>query len=190
VRAALHRVQEADRRVAVAVADRWPRLTLSAGASVSAGYGPAFFWGWLANLAANLVAPLVDGGARRAEVDRVRAKSAEALHRYGQVVLTSLKEVEDALVRERQIGLQVASLERQLRLSGDVVDQVRGAYLQGAEEYLRVLDALGRHQALERALLAARRERFEQRIALCRALAGGWALPAPADADKSARRSP
>lgn len=179
LRSALRRVEEADRRTAAAVADRWPRLSLSAGVSTSAGYGPPFLWGWLVNLAANLVAPLVDGGARRAEVDRARARAAELLNRYGQVALVALREVEDALTKEHNTGRLVDSLERQLQLSAAVVDQVRGRYLQGAEEYLRVLDAVLRHQALERSLLVARWELLAERVALCRALAGGWKMTAP-----------
>ncbi|MDY0000387.1 MAG: TolC family protein [Polyangia bacterium] len=182
VRGALRRVEEADQRVGAALADRWPRLSLSATIGASGTYGPPALWTWLANLAANLVAPLFDGGSRRAEVERVRAKASEALNKYAQVVLTAIKEVEDALGRERESTRQVESLERQLRLSGQVVGQLRAAYLQGAEEYPRVLDVLIRHQLLERALLAARRERLEHRVALCRGLAGAFPIPAPGKA--------
>ena len=45
--------------VAQAVAERYPRVSLSASLA-STGQ----LEGWLANLAANLVAPLVDGGGR------------------------------------------------------------------------------------------------------------------------------
>jgi NodT family efflux transporter outer membrane factor (OMF) lipoprotein len=179
VHSAYLKVRAADRRVAAALADRYPRLSLSAKASLTGGFNPAAFYSWLTNLAANLLAPLFDGGARRAEVARTRAVAAGALHEYGQTVLVALREVEDALTREQQQARYLASLDRQLRLSALVIEQLRHGYLNGAEEYLRVLDALLRHQALQRTRLAATRDRLLYRIALCRALAGGWKIRRP-----------
>lgn len=176
-RSAYFAVQVADRRLAVAIAERFPRLSLSASGSAGAAFGGAQLASWIANLAANLVAPLVDGGDRRAEVARTRAVAAEALDRYGQVILSALREVEDALAREEQHTKYLASLDRQLRLSASVIEQTRQGYLYGGEQYLRVLDALIRHQGLQRARLTAERALLAQRIALCRALAGGFDVP-------------
>jgi len=189
VRSAHLQVQAADRRAATALAERFPRLSLTAGGSVGAVFDGAWVGSWLANLAANLLAPIFDGGARRAEVERTRAVVAEALHRYGQVVLVALREVEDALARERQQTLLLASLDQQLKISGLVIDQTRQSYLYGGEQYLRVLDAMIRHQALQRARLAAERALREHRIALCRALAGGFELARPAEPRVIARRA-
>lgn len=176
VRAAHHKLRAADQRVASAIADRFPRLSISAGASVTGGFNPTSFYSWLANLAANLLAPLFDGGARKAEVARTRAVAAEALAAYGKVVLVALREVEDALVRERLQRRYIVSLDKQLRLSTSVVAQVQRRYGNGEEEYLRVLDALIKHQALTRTSLTSRRDLVLFRVALCRALAGSWKL--------------
>ena len=83
VRAAELRVQAADRRVAAAVADRFPRLSLSVRAETSAERIHDLFDNWLAGLAANVVAPLFDGGLRRAEIERTRAAVSEQLDSYG-----------------------------------------------------------------------------------------------------------
>lgn len=174
VQSAYLRVAAADQEMAAALADRFPRLSLAAGLDTSGGDAGDLFDNWLANLAANLTGPLIDGGQRRAEVDRTRAVAAERLHSYGQIVLEALGEVEDALVNERRQGETLASLERQYELAGLVVEQVRRRYLNGAENYQRVLDALLSHQQLQRTLLRTRRELIEDRIDLCRALAGGW----------------
>ena len=96
LRAAYLRVQAADHRVAAAIADRFPRLGLSARADTTAPDIRDLFDNWLATLAANLSAPLFDAGQRQAEVARTRAVASERLNAYGQVVLTSLKEVEEA----------------------------------------------------------------------------------------------
>jgi NodT family efflux transporter outer membrane factor (OMF) lipoprotein len=176
VRSAWHSLQAADHRVAAAIADRFPRLSLSAGLDTSGGEVRDLFDNWLASLAANLVGPIVDGGLRRAEVDRTRAVAAEALHSYGQTVLESLGEVEDALSREQWQKVYIDSLDRQLELAERAIERVRDRYINGAVDYQRVLDALLSYQSLQRTRLTALRELFEFRIDLYRALGGGWEM--------------
>lgn len=174
VRSAWYRLRAADKRIAAAVADRFPRISLSGRVDSSAGQVEDLFQDWLSSVAANLVGPLIDGGRRRAEVDRARAAAAEALNDYGQVMLAALGEVEDALVRERQQKEHLASLERQLHLAELAEATLRDRYLQGAVDFQRALTAQLATQSLQRRQLAARQELIGYRIDLCRALAGGW----------------
>jgi len=97
VRQTYLQVQAADQRMAVAVSERFPRISLTAKLDFDA---TELFNNWLTNIAANLLVPIIDGGQRKAEVDRTEAVRFEALNRYKQTVLTALKEVEDALVQE------------------------------------------------------------------------------------------
>ncbi|MHC5019629.1 MAG: efflux transporter outer membrane subunit [Planctomycetota bacterium] len=185
-RAAL-RVQSADQRVAAAVADRFPRLSLSADATTSGGDVGDLFDFWAANLAANLLAPIFDGGRRAAEADRARAAAAEALHGYGQAALEAFADVEDALTRERQLGRVLASLDAQLELSNAALERARDAFINGAADYLSVLDLITTQQRLVRDRVSVRGELLQARVDLCRALAGGWTLPRPgADGDAGA----
>jgi outer membrane protein TolC len=62
-----------------------------------------------------------------------------------------------------------------------VIEQTRASYAGGVESYLRVLDALLRHQTLERSLVALERDLRVNRVALCRALAGSWHLERPSE---------
>jgi NodT family efflux transporter outer membrane factor (OMF) lipoprotein len=179
VRAAWLRVRAADRRVAAAIADRFPALTLSAGASTTAEELRDLFDNWLASLAASLAAPLFDAGRRAAEVDRTRAVAAERLDDYADTVLAALNEIEDALVQEARQREYVASLRRQLALSRRATDQIRDNYTQGAAEFVRYLTAVLAHQALQRRVLTARRQEVAYRIDLYRALGGAWPLPQP-----------
>ena len=175
--AARLRVAAADRRVAVALADRFPRLSLSA--SAQSGDVREIMDNWVLNLGANLVAPLLDAGRRAAEVDRTRAVVDEAVAQYGQAVLEALAEVESALARGRQQARLVESLDRQLELARGAVDRARERFGAGAASYVDVLDALRTLQALERSRLTARREQFQHRIDLYRALAGGVPIEPP-----------
>ena len=179
LRQGFYRLQAADQRTAAAVADRFPRISLLASSDSISSEADELFDNWLSNLTGNLVAPVIDGGRRRAEVDRTRAVAAESLNDYRQQVIDALGEVEDALLREQQQRAFIDSLDKQLVLSGQVIGRVRDSYLYGAVDYLRVLDVLLTNQNLERSRLTAQRELIDNRIALCRALAGGWTLERP-----------
>jgi NodT family efflux transporter outer membrane factor (OMF) lipoprotein len=180
IRAAWIRLQAADQRLAAAVADRFPRLSLSGQLSTEGDQVGDLFDNWLASLAGNLVGPLVDGGRRQAEVERSQAVVAEQLHSYGQVVLDALAEVENALVRERQQLQYIDNLERQQLLAEQAIVRIRDRYIKGGEDYQRVLTALLSLQNVQRNRLTAQLELYEFRIQLCRALAGGWQLQQPA----------
>ncbi len=179
IRSAYARVQAADSDLGAAIANRFPQLSLSANLNTSGVYTRDLFNNWLASLAANLVAPIVDGGLRKAEVDRTRAASSQALHTYGQTILDALKEVEDAMVQEQRQREFITSIDKQLTLAGQVIQRVRDRYLQGTMDYQRVLDALLSQQTLERSLLTARQTLVQNRIDLCLALGSGWTLEQP-----------
>ncbi len=176
VRAAWLQLQAADQRVAAAVADRFPRLSLTGRASTADEQIEDLFDDWLASLAANLLAPLIDGGRRRAEVDRSQAVAAENFHIYGQKVLEALTEVEDALTQEQRLQEYLTSINRQLELAEQAAERIRDRYLNGVEDYQRILGAILSRQLLQRTQLAAQAELFVNRINLCRALAGGWEM--------------
>lgn len=176
IRAAELRIQAADRRVAAAIADRFPELGLTIRAETSAEEVRDLFDNWLAGMAANLVAPLLDGGERRLEVKRTQAVLSGQLNSYGQLVLESLKEVEDALYEETKQAEYVASLRAQLQLSEKSTDQILENYTKGTMEFTRYLTTLLAHQRLQRTYLRARLELVLLRIGLYRALAGSWPM--------------
>lgn len=173
-------VAAANARVAAAVAERYPRLSISASGQTGGAEAADLFTDWLGNLAANLMMPLIDGGSRAAEADRQRAAARQALHAYRSIVLAALQEVENALVREARQAEYLASLRRQVELSRVVFDRSGDDYLGGQAEYLRVLQAQTSLQGLQRRLLSAERELIQYRIDLCRALGGHWTLERPA----------
>lgn len=176
-------LRSADARVAQALAERLPRLSLSLRLDSSDSGLSGLFDNWLATLAANLVLPVLDGGRREAELDRSRALTQQRLADYRQAVLDALVEVEGALVAERQRAALIGSLERQLELASTAIERLRDRYVQGATDYQRILSALLSWQQLQSTLISARLDLIGDRIALCRATAGGWITQAfpPAD---------
>ena len=179
VRAAEIRVQAADHRMAAAIANQFPTLSLTANASTSAEALRDLFDNWLAGLAANLAAPIFDGGQRRAEVQRTKAVLGERLSDYGQVVLTGLGEVADAISQEARQVEYVQSLTKQLDLSGKAKRQILERYAKGSEDFTRYLTAILSYQNLQRTHLSARLSLLLYRIDLYQALAGGWEMEGP-----------
>ena len=180
VQQALLRVQAADKRVAAAIAERFPRIDLTGSLTTAAAAPADLFTSWTSNLAAQLSIPLIDAGQRKAEVDRTEAVVAERLAQFEETTLTALREVEDALTRIDQQVRRVDRLSRQVQLARQAVQRLRSRYVNANVDFLDVLDALTRVQDLERQLIDARRQRLAARVALARALAGGIDPPRPA----------
>ena len=133
------------------------------------------FEGWFRHLAASLAAPLIDGGRRKAEVDRAQAVLDGALSAYRQTILSAFREVEDALVRERRTREGLEALANQHAEAELTLEEARRRYEKGLSDYLPVLTALRSVQQLERELLHLRTALFTNRVVLHRALGGTWA---------------
>jgi len=179
VRRAYHQVQAADQRLAVAIADQYPRLSLSASATTSVASVSDLFDDWLANLATNAVQPLFDADRRKAEIQRQRAIVRERFHTWSQTILEVLQDVETALTQERQQTQLLDNLNVQLALARETYQRNRESFMKGQANYIRVLESLQSLQSLERQAVRARRILIQRRIDLYRSIAGPWDLPAP-----------
>ena len=174
VRAAVLRADSAGFSLSAAKRDRLPAIRLTASAGYTSEKLADLIDNWIAQLAASLVAPLIDGGRRRAEVIRTRGVLDERLASYKGVVLRALRDVEDALVLEQGKADQLAALERQLEAARRSQERARDRYLNGAESYLSVLAAITNVQGLERRIADTVNERAAARVRLYRSLAGAW----------------
>ena len=176
VQSAFNALKAADKGVASAISNRYPRLSLSASLSSTASSSNVedILSGWVSSFGGNLLAPLFYAGQRKAEVDRAEAVKNQRLYQYGQAVLTAYQEVEDALVQEKKQRQKIESIQKQLEMAQQSYEQLRLEYFNGMSDYLDVLTALDEEQRLQRDLLSARMTLLEYRIALYRALAGGF----------------
>lgn len=165
-------IEAADRSVAAAIANRFPQLSLSASYTSSDAGAAQLFDNWVGNLIANLLTPLIDGGARRAEVERSRAVLDQRIADYRAAVLTAFREVQDALLQDQQLQVRLTSLEAQLALSDAVVDRLERQLRNGSDSYLGLLDAQISNSSLRRELITTRQLLVEQRIGLFRVMAG------------------
>ncbi len=174
VRAIRRRVEAADWRVAAAVADRLPSISLSGDVSTKGLTVGDLFASPLYSLTAGLLGPIFDGGRRKAEVARNRAVVAELMAAYGQTVLGALLEINNAIALEKGQLEHIAQLEQQIEVSEATLRETRNRYREGITDYLPVLTAQQTLQRAEQNLLVARRQLLSYRIQLCRALGGTW----------------
>lgn len=199
VRAAGLTLRAADWEIAAARADRLPALTLTGSGAYSGDGLETLFDAWTLNLAGSLLMPILDGGQRAAEVDRLRAVAEERLAAYEETVLTAVKEVEDALATELGQRELIAALEHQLDAARRARDEARRRYLGGVDDFLPLLNAMTTVQGIERTLVQERATLFKNRVALYVALGGDWtadltpgglgAAPAPTTAPQPTRKT-
>lgn len=168
--------QSADHDLASAISDQYPRLNLS-GSLLNVAESPeTVLRDWFVSIGGQLVAPLLDGGQRRAEVDRASAVVCELFNQYAQTMLLAFGEVEDSLAQEKYQLERIEHLQKQVELAGKASDQLREQYLIGDAEYLDVLSAITGQQSLQRRTLSAQLDLILIRITLYRALAGDFDL--------------
>lgn len=174
VQSAFNSLQAADRQMAAAISNRYPRFSLSASVSTAADQAGDLFEDWARSLTGNLLTPILYGGRLSAEVDRAEAVKKQRLYEYGQTMLTAFREVEDALIQEKKQRERIESLKDQIKLARQSYEQLRVSYFNGVAGYLDVLTALDEEQQMRRNLLSARLLLLEHRVALYRSLAGGF----------------
>lgn len=173
VQAAWYQLRSDDAALAAAVANRYPRLSLSASVtSTSTGFADLFD-NWLANLAANLVLPLIDGGQRRAEVERQQAVVKEQIANYRQAWLQAAHDVQQALINARQAGLQVDSVSRQLSLARKNEAFQASRYRKGVADFLNLLNAQQDVLQLENQLLQWQQQQLQSHINFYTSLSPG-----------------
>ncbi len=174
--AAERRLVVADQRLLGARAALYPRLSLTASGGTSTNQlgklvqGDFSVW----SLVGNLVAPLLQGGRLRAGVDVAQAGIDEAAAAYVGTALLAYAEVESTLAAETLLADQVGQLEVASEQSGAAERLANERYRNGLEGYVTVLEAQRRTFDAESALLAARRQRLDNRVDLYLALGGGF----------------
>jgi NodT family efflux transporter outer membrane factor (OMF) lipoprotein len=191
IRRSERQLAAATARIGVATADLFPKFALTGTAglqSLSTGdlfgsgsefwtAGPAFTW------------RLFDGGRIRANIRVQNERQRQALAEYEKTVLTSLEEVENALVAYAKEQVRHRALQEAVTANRRALDLASELYLRGLVDFLNVLD-------VQRALyldedLAAQSEGAvaANLVALYKALGGGWEAPAEAAGDVPAARS-
>ncbi len=157
IRAAEHLLRGANASIGAARAAFFPtvRLTGAAG-SASAELDGLFHPGsrsW--RFAPQITLPIFRGGALRAGLDLAKVQERIEVARYEKAIQAAFAEVADGLAGARTLDEQARAEE-------------------GADDYLAVLDAQRTLYGAQQTLLQTRRARLVNRVALYKALGGGW----------------
>lgn len=164
----------ADRDLASAISAQYPRLNITGSVINAADSAETLFRDWFVSIGGQLIAPLLDGGQRRSEVDRTAAVVHERFQEYGQTMLIAFREVEDNLALERYQIQRIERLNAQVSLAQEATERLIRQYLIGDADYLDVLSATQAQQRLQRETLSARLDLILIRIGLYLALAGDF----------------
>lgn len=176
IRAAERELAAATADIGVAVADLYPRITLTAApALVSTALGSFLEWGSRSFAAgAALDWPMFDGGRRRANVEVRGARQEQAMIGYRKAVLVSLQDVEDALGRVDGDRRRLAELDQAEATAARAEDIARTRYRGGLVTLSDVLVAQQRRLSLEEQAIETRGALARDTVALVKALGGGW----------------
>ncbi|MDX1774947.1 MAG: efflux transporter outer membrane subunit [Desulfobulbales bacterium] len=174
IAAALKRLEAADQTLAAARADRLPSLRLTGSGAYGSGDLERIFDNWMVNLAGSLTAPIFDGGSREAEVGISAAEIQQNLVEYRHLVITAVREVEDALITETKTRDHIKALKNQLQAARDALNEARSRYINGLNDYLPVLTQLLSVQGLESDLIRKQADLIVTRVDLYRAIGGTW----------------
>lgn len=179
IRKAEAEVHAATARIGVAVADLYPKFTISASGGsgsevLSSLFSPtAMLW----SLGSSISTTLFSSGKVHARIEQQKALKEQAVVRYRQTVLSALQEVEAALVslhkeeeRRKALEQEVGSRRIALRLAEEL-------YQQGFTSYSSVLEAKRACHESEDALLQSTGNLSIKTVALYKAL-GGSSPPA------------
>jgi multidrug efflux system outer membrane protein len=174
----------ANAEIGVAVANFFPRIGLSAlyggqSEDIDKVFDSSFsIW----NIFGNLAGPIFQGGNLLESYYAQQAFWDGAIAEYRETVITSYREVSDALIAEQTLVTQRDAYQSQVEALRDAVELSLLRYDAGRASYFEVLEAEQELFPAEDALAQTQRDQLLAVVDLYRALGGGWQL---SDADWS-----
>jgi NodT family efflux transporter outer membrane factor (OMF) lipoprotein len=176
IRRAEAQLHAATAEIGIAVADLYPRITLTGGFAQQSLHASDFTeWGsrqW--SIGPSLSLPIFDGGRRRAVVEVRKLEQQQAAVTYQQTVLRAWHEIETALSGYSAEQERNRELATALAASRDAYEIARVRYDHGLINYLAELDARRTLLQTERANSQSNIQLGTQLVAVYKALGGGW----------------
>ncbi len=175
---ALYLIQAQNALIGVAVAERFPAISLSGalGAATTDTTNitvDGFVW----SVAAGLAGPIFNFGQDKARVEIEETRTEQALYIYQNVVLNAFREVSDSLVEIQTYRVQIGALGKQVTAAENANRLSKLRYDQGFSSYLEVLDSERSQFSSQLDLSQATQEYYNSYVRLYKALGGGWISP-------------
>ncbi|HJU50246.1 MAG TPA: efflux transporter outer membrane subunit [Pseudogulbenkiania sp.] len=182
IAAAERRMAAANAAIGVAKAGYFPSLTLAA----SGGYAASRLADWFSlparvwSLGPELALTLFDGGLTKAKSAEAVAAYDASVAGYRQTVLQGFQEVEDQLGAIHLLDQQAELQQQTLVAAREAETIARNQYQAGLVSYLDVVTVQSTRLAAEQNGIAILGSQLAARVALIKALGGGWQAPPPA----------
>jgi NodT family efflux transporter outer membrane factor (OMF) lipoprotein len=175
--AAEYRLRAANADIGAARAAFFPNIVLTGALGSSSTDLDGLFGGgsgsWL--FAPMLRLPLFTGGRLKGNLDVTKARQVEAVADYEYTIQKAFRDVSDALVRRRQLKLQIDTTQEMLTAASERARLAQMRYNAGYSTYLEVLDAQRDLFDSQQALVRLQRAYLATAVALYSALGGGVA---------------
>jgi multidrug efflux system outer membrane protein len=132
--------------------------------------GGSFAWSFIPRVSI----PIFEAGRLTAQLGVAKADRDIALARYERSIQAGFREVADALALSRTLAAQRAAQEARLAAATEARQLSEARYKAGRDSYLVLLDAQRTMYAAQQALVTTRLQEQANRVALYKALGGGW----------------
>jgi outer membrane protein, multidrug efflux system len=166
----------ANANIGAARAAFFPRISLTASVGSASSELSGLFksgsWGF--SLAPQALLPIFDAGRNQAGLEVAQAQRKIAVAQYEKAIQTAFREVADALAGQDTLGRQWVAQQAQSEAESERFRLADLRYRNGVASYLDVLDAQRSLFATQQALSQTRLAQQQNRVALYRALGGGW----------------
>jgi outer membrane protein, multidrug efflux system len=168
-------------RIGQVKADLFPKFFLTGSAGLASVSTSDFFspGSTLWSIGPTVQWRVFDAGRVRASIRAQTAVQDQASLTYAQIVLTSLEDVENALVAYAKEQEHRRLLERAVTANQKAADLANQLYTKGLGNYLNLLDAQRSLYVSQDELVRSERAVTLNLIALYKALGGGWETDKP-----------
>jgi NodT family efflux transporter outer membrane factor (OMF) lipoprotein len=177
--AAERRLAASNERIGVAIAEYYPKVSLSGILGFDSLNSGHLFTasGFQPAAVAGLRWRLFDFGKVDAEVKQARGANAQALVAYRQAVLRAAEDVEDALSALAETQAYVVELQAEVQSLTRARELSEEAYRAGSITLTDVLDADRQSLAVQDELDSNRADAARAAVGVFRAFGGGWEAP-------------
>jgi len=160
-----------------AQAEFLPSFGITAGVGFQA-FKPSFLFNTpqslMYNLAGDLVAPLINRSAIKAEFNKAKARQIEAMYNYQKTILNGFVEVSNQLSNINNLGQAFDLKSKQVDALTQSIDIANELFKYGKADYFEVL--MTQRDALDAKidLIKTKQEQFNAVTDIYQALGGGW----------------
>ncbi len=172
-------LRAANERIGVSIAQLFPDLTLTASVGRSADKWEDIWTDKTETYSAlfRLAQPIFKGGQLKARVNAAEARYAELAANYAVIVLTAMREVEDALAAEQMLQDQLEHAQSRF-IEAEAAERLSkqrySSGVAGVAGFLTVLETQRRRRIAEEQVAILKGQIWTTRVNLFLALGGDW----------------